>query len=122
MTLRRLDHVTVNCADLDASRAFYSQALGLTEGARPNFGFPGAWFYLEERPVVHLVAGATADGQAGGGAFDHVAFEAEGIDEVVERMRSLGLSPQRSEVPGGRLSQVFVHDPDGVKIELNFRS
>ena len=57
MALRSLDHVTVNCADLDRSRAFYSQALGLTDGKRPNFAFPGAWLYVGDRPVVHLVGG-----------------------------------------------------------------
>jgi catechol 2,3-dioxygenase-like lactoylglutathione lyase family enzyme len=122
MTLSRLDHVTVNCGDLDRSRDFYAKALGLREGDRPAFGFPGAWFYLEERPVVHLIGGGRGEPAPSTGAFDHVAFEARDFDAVLARLTRLGLAPDQMVVPGGRLRQIFVQDPDGVKIELNFRS
>lgn len=120
MNLKRLDHVTVNCADLASSRAFYGRALGMREGDRPAFDFPGAWFYLDDRPVVHLV-GAAAGPRGPTGAFDHLAFEALAIDEVRARFREEGLGFEESVVPGAQLRQLFVHDPDGVKIELNFR-
>ncbi|HEY5070623.1 MAG TPA: VOC family protein [Caulobacteraceae bacterium] len=121
MALSRLDHVTVNCVDLDRSRAFYSQALGLSEGHRPPFDFPGAWFYLGDRPVVHLVGAPPSDRSLAPGAFDHLAFEAGDFEGTLSRLRGLGLTPAEAAVPGARLRQIFVHDPDGVKIELNFR-
>jgi catechol 2,3-dioxygenase-like lactoylglutathione lyase family enzyme len=52
MPLSRLDHVTILCSDLERSRAFYAEALGLVDGDRPPFDFPGAWLWLEGRAVV----------------------------------------------------------------------
>ncbi len=80
MALQGLDHVSVNCADLAKSRAFYAEVLGFRDGARPPFPFPGAWLYLGGRPVVHLVGDAPSRPETGG--IDHVAFEAKDIDAV----------------------------------------
>jgi len=119
MALQRLDHFTVNCADLDRSRAFYSRVLELRDGERPPFPFPGAWLYAGERPVVHLVGDGS--GETATGAFDHVAFEAEDFAGTRSRFETLSIPFGENTVPGARLRQLFVHDPDGVKIELNFR-
>ena len=56
MTIDALDHFTVAVSDLEASRRFYVEALGLHEGERPPFEFPGAWLYSGAAPLVHLVA------------------------------------------------------------------
>jgi catechol 2,3-dioxygenase-like lactoylglutathione lyase family enzyme len=119
MALKGLDHVTVNCADLDRSRAFYAEALGMTDGERPPFPFPGAWLYLGGRPVVHLVGGTDAMGATG--SFDHVAFEAEDFDAVRDRLQARGVAFRENHFPAARIRQLFFADPDGVKIELNFR-
>ncbi len=47
-------HVNIRTNDLEASIAFYRDALGLRLGERPDFGFPGAWLYDEDKPAVHL--------------------------------------------------------------------
>ncbi len=121
MTLQALDHFTVMCADLERSRAFYSEALGLVDGARPDIPIPGAWMYLGARPVVHLMAGPADSEARATGAFDHLAFEASDFAAVRSKLQSLDLEFQESDLPDFRLRQIFVHDPDGVKIELNFR-
>lgn len=118
--LRCLDHVNIRCADLDRSRAFYTDTLGLTDGDRPKVPIPGAWLYLGGRPVVHLVDAAAMGGNATGltGPFDHVAFEAEDFESVRERLTARG--GQENIFPDFGLKQLFFPDPDGVKIELNF--
>jgi catechol 2,3-dioxygenase-like lactoylglutathione lyase family enzyme len=121
MTLRSLDHVTVQCADLARSRRFYTEALGMTDGWRPNFSFPGAWLYVGERPVVHLLGGREENGPISTGSFDHFALEAEDYEVMAARFESLGLTFDRADVPGAPVRQLFVLDPDGVKVELNFR-
>ncbi len=121
MALRSLDHVTVLCADLERTRDFYVDALGMTAGWRPNFGVPGAWLYVGERPVVHLVGGRDGDGPEPTGSFDHFALEAEDYDAMAARLENLGLDFERADVPGAPVRQLFVRDPDGVKVELNFR-
>ena len=120
MALNCLDHVTVNCADLARSRAFYADALGMVDGERPAFPFPGAWLYLGGRPVVHLVGGV-AVGAETTGRFDHVAFEAHDFDAVRARLAAQGVAFQENNFAAAKIRQLFFPDPDGVKIELNFR-
>jgi catechol 2,3-dioxygenase-like lactoylglutathione lyase family enzyme len=120
MSLTRLDHFTILCADLDRSRAFYSDALGMTDGDRPPFNFPGAWLYVGDRPVVHLVGGQNKDGIRTTGSVDHVAFAGEDLPAFRERLSSRKIKFEERGVPGRPLRQVFLHDPDGVQIEVNF--
>lgn len=118
MALDGLDHVTLLAGDLARSIAFYEGVLGLVSGQRPPFGFPGAWLYVGDRPVVHLVGGRA--GGTGTGAVDHIAFRAVGLSATKSRLAGLGVPFDERTVPGQGLVQLFVHDPDGVRIELNF--
>jgi catechol 2,3-dioxygenase-like lactoylglutathione lyase family enzyme len=119
MPLTQLDHFNVNPGDLEASRRFYVDVIGLAEGYRPPFHAPGAWLYLGGRPVVHLLV--APDGPAGPpGRLDHIAFLATDVADLVRRLRAHGhpYHVRRSERTG--LFQVFVRDPDGVQLELTF--
>jgi catechol 2,3-dioxygenase-like lactoylglutathione lyase family enzyme len=118
MPLARLDHVTILCSDLARSRAFYAEALGLIDGDRPPFDFPGAWLWLDGHPVVHLVGGRNP-GTKGTGSFDHVAFAASDIEATRARLDRAGIAYRETKVPGRPLHQIFVTDPDGVMVELN---
>ena len=119
MTVDALDHFTIVTADLGAARRFYVEMLGLTEGERPPFAVPGAWLYCGGAPVVHLVAGGEGNGGPTG-AVDHLALHASNLAATVARLRQFGVDYDLRTVPGLGLRQVFVRDPDGVKIELNF--
>ncbi|MBV9996994.1 MAG: VOC family protein [Caulobacteraceae bacterium] len=121
MALRGLDHITVRCADIARSRSFYAEALGLRDGERPGVSIPGAWLYLGDRPVVHLFAAVEDAGEAAGAGFDHFAFEADDLPNVRARLERLGVAFRESDIPDMRLHQLFLRDPDGVKIEINFR-
>jgi catechol 2,3-dioxygenase-like lactoylglutathione lyase family enzyme len=117
MGLSRLDHVTILCSDLARSRAFYAQALGLVDGDRPPFDFPGAWLWLDDRAVVHLVGGRN-QGITGTGSFDHVAFAATDLEGTRQRLADAGIAFRETAVPGRPLHQIFLNDPDGVMVEL----
>ena len=119
MAIDGLDHYTLVTGDLRRSVGFYEGVLGLERGERPPFGFPGAWLYCGGRPVVHLIGGRTRPA-AGTGAVDHVAFRASGLAATVARLKATNVAYEQRLVPGQGLRQVFVHDPDGVKVELNF--
>ncbi len=122
MALTSLDHITVHCADLARSRAFYVDVLGMTDGARPAFNSPGAWLYLGGKPVVHLVAGVNKGDVKGSASLDHIAFDATDLDGTRKRLSTMEIPFTEMGVPGGALYQVFLHDPDGIKVELNFRT
>lgn len=134
MAISKLAHYSIRTADLEASRRFYEAVLGLRPGYRPPFGFPGLWLYAGQDEadfgVVHLIgtgeAGALEDylgarsDSAGEGALDHVAFLASDWPALRDRCRAHGVIPVQRRVPALGLLQVFLRDPSGVTVELNF--
>lgn len=120
MPLKNLNHLLIRARDVEATRDFYRDVLGLTQGDRPPFRFKGYWMYIGDQAVVHLAERAPDTGPDTTGAIDHIAFEAEGLREMLGRLETLGLPARNRKVPGQGLHQVFVTDPDGVMIELNY--
>ena len=120
MAITALNHVNIVTGDLEATRRFYSDVIGLTDGDRPSFQFPGAWLYCGDEAVIHLV-GVDDQPDEGTGTIDHVAVEAKDIDDMIELLEGRGVPFHVRDVPGREIRQVFLHDPNGVKIELNFR-
>jgi catechol 2,3-dioxygenase-like lactoylglutathione lyase family enzyme len=145
MDIKRVDHYSIRTLDLEASRRFYTQVIGLREGPRPPFDFPGYWLYSGDPPadlhnsarnygLVHLmgfdkdnpgsldayVGSRKASADGGTGALDHVAFAATGREALLERCQRLNIGYQERAVPMLGLHQVFIRDPDGVTIELNY--
>jgi catechol 2,3-dioxygenase-like lactoylglutathione lyase family enzyme len=123
MPLTQLNHVTVRTDDLEGTRDFYDAALGLAPGPRPPLNFPGYWLYCGDTAVVHLVPRSGAIGAGAGadtGNFDHVAFTAQDFEGMRARFKALGIRFNEREVPGIKLRQLFVEDPNKVMIEINF--
>jgi catechol 2,3-dioxygenase-like lactoylglutathione lyase family enzyme len=114
-----LDHYNIFCKDLEATVRFYERYVGLRDGDRPPFPFPGAWLYAGEKAILHLVADSGRKDH-GGGAIDHVAINCSDIRGTIDQIKKDGLQFDVRKVPARPLQQVFVHDPDGVMIELNF--
>ena len=119
-----LDHFNIRTRNLAETVRFYEDVLGLEKGARPNFAFPGAWMYSEGKPVVHLVdISPTAEPQKpDSGVVHHVAFASRGFAGMKQRLKSKGLPFDVREVPGVAVWQIFVTDPNGVLIELNYET
>ena len=133
MAVQALEHVTIRCAQLQRTRDFYVELMGLTEGDRPNFPFRGHWLYLGGIAVVHLVEASDSAGawgrdivipkaEDGTGSFDHVAFRGDDFPAMRTRLQKAGVTFKERVVPGGALSQLFVPDPEGVLVEINFRN
>jgi catechol 2,3-dioxygenase-like lactoylglutathione lyase family enzyme len=134
----KLNHYSVRTADVEATRAFYVDVLGLVVGPRPAFPFPGVWLYAgdtasTDNAVVHVIGvdpvdasglqgylGGRDGATGGSGALDHVAFSATGLAAMRARLAELGLAPRERTVPGLGLHQLFVVDPNGIVVELNF--
>lgn len=114
-----LDHYNIFCKDLDATVRFYERYVGLTNGDRPPFPFPGAWMYAGEKAILHIVSETGREDQ-GSGAIDHIAINCSDIRGTLDQIKQDGLRFEVRKVPARPLQQVFVHDPDGVMIELNF--
>ena len=141
MTIEQLDHYSVRTSDVERSALFYEKALGKLGGARPPFNFPGAWLYrtnadgdLVGSAVVHIIGIDPNDTSGlkdylgdkptlstpGSGALDHIAFTASDIAEMYARLKRHGIGYRERKVPNMDLHQIFIEDPDGVTLELNY--
>ena len=133
MTLSHLEHFLIQAEDLAATRDWYVTVLGMRDGPHPDFGFPVHWLYIGERDVLHLTQGGAgvsanrlrylgqeSEATRGSGVIDHVAFRATGLAETLERLDRLGIAYQERQVDDQGLYQLFLFDPNGVKVELNF--
>jgi catechol 2,3-dioxygenase-like lactoylglutathione lyase family enzyme len=119
MTIDGMNHFTVLTDDLPATLEFYVGVLGLKEGWRPPLKFPGAWLYVGEQAVVHIIGGATLPpGRAG--VIDHMAFTARDLPAVTELLRARGIRYDLRRQAGSGQWQLFCHDPNGARVELDF--
>jgi catechol 2,3-dioxygenase-like lactoylglutathione lyase family enzyme len=114
-----LNHFTVIAEDYERTLAFYTRLVGLEQGPRPDLGFPGAWLYAGGRPVVHVYADRPVPAQRAG-VIDHIAFTARNLKEVRARFDGDGTPYELRQQRGAGTWQLFCHDPNGARIELDF--
>ena len=124
MSVGVLDHFNIRTRKLADTVRFYEDVLGLEKGPRPNFAFPGAWMYSEGKAVVHIVDISKTDEaqKPDSGVVHHVAFASQGFGGMKGRLQSKGMKFDSRQGPGGDLWQIFVDDPNGVMIELNYEA
>ena len=102
-------------------RDFYCDVVGLTDGFRPPFERFGFWLYIGDKDVVHLITPKEGDGRSPQkSSFDHVAFKAGDYEVVLKRLKSLNISFEEKPIPGMVAHQIFLRDPAGNRVELNF--
>lgn len=121
MKLAALDHVNVRTRNLDEMKAWYGHILGMREGKRPGFSFPGAWMYVDDRPVVHLVGvdrGLPA--HQSDLRLEHFALSATGLDEFLTKLKAERIDYKVAKVPDFPIIQVNIWDPDGNHIHIDF--
>ncbi len=113
------DHFTILTDDVARTVAFYEDLLGLVAGDRPPFAFPGAWLYAAGKPILHVIGDAPRD-TLRPGVIDHMAFRATGLDATLGRLQARGIHHEVRPLPGGGTIQLFFHDPNGARVELDF--
>ena len=145
MTVRRLDHYNILTPRLAETVAFYSDVLEMKSGPTPN-GDPkrAAWIYDDEgSPIVHIQA---VDPEApqlkfaevkkrlgdmigpldlarlqGSGSVEHVALKCEDYDRTLKRCRERRVEVRTNDIPARNFRQLFIKDPNGIVLELNFQ-
>ena len=125
--VKAIDHVTIVVNDLERSRAFYRDLLGMNETTRPDFGFPGYWFQsgttqihlIESQKGCSVPGGGLDPEQVNAGMTHHFAFEVDDAREAHRHLVDSGIriqgGPHRR--PDGCI-QVWFYDPDGHCVEV----
>lgn len=133
MQVQHLDHFTLRTSRLADTQAFYEQVIGLTPGPRPAFAFAGAWLYAQGQPLLHLAAfdpndaslarylGSRPTGE-GAGCVDHITFRCTGLPTFEQRLNRMGVAFDGRTVPELKQHQLFVVDPNGLRIECIFNA
>ena len=132
MPISHLEHILIGADDVDATTAWYVDVLGVRMGDHPDFGVPVNWLYLGGGDVIHI-AQAPMDGGAkpvntpsrediarGGRPIHHIAFRAGGLAETMAHLKSMDVEFIEQQAGGQNLYQLFMQDPNGITVELNF--
>jgi len=132
MRIETIHHVSLTVTDLDRSKKFYREILGLSEIERPAFPFPGAWFQVGANQQLHLILhpGATFRGAKGIDTRDgHVAVRVTSFRGALEYLRSKGYREDAADQDLMKMHtnpqaiagfpQIYILDPDRHLIELN---
>jgi catechol 2,3-dioxygenase-like lactoylglutathione lyase family enzyme len=114
-----MNHFTILAENLRETCDFYRDVLGLTEGYRPGMGFPGAWLYAGGQAVLHVVIRAPLP-LPRAGVLDHMAFSATDLAGIVRKLESRGVRYQLDRQAETGVWQLFFHDPNGARVELDF--
>lgn len=133
MPLSILQHFLIQCEDIERTKNWYVDVLGLKAGFTPDFKFPVCWLYIGDHDVLHITQGGKdvsqnrlkylgqqSDATRGSGVIDHIAFGATGLLDMIAHLERKGIEFKERQVARDGLYQLFLFDPNGIKIELNF--
>ena len=133
MPLNYMEHFLLQTEDIEATKDWYVKVLGFRVGPSPDFKFPVYWLYLGDRDVLHITTGGKnvsenrkkyvgqqSEATEGTGVVDHIAFRATGLRDMLAHLKKLKIDFNQRQVDDQGLYQLFLFDPNGVKIELNF--
>jgi len=128
MPAQSLNHYTIKARDLERTKEFYCNIVGLKVGERPPLPFPGYWLYCGDVPTVHLIGfraeePAIADDQsdpASTGRLDHIAFACDKLQAMRANLQANDIKFDERVLPRLNMTQLFYLDPDGIAVECNF--
>lgn len=112
-------NLEVPADQLDKVKQFYQQVFGWREGYRPVFSRPGYWLYEGELPILHLVQQRDAIPATANGALNHLAFRTTQLATFRNTLDSLNIAYRQVTLADAGISQLFFHDPTGLKLEVN---
>ena len=124
MPAQSLNHFTIVTHDLEATKEFYTDIVGLEVGDRPPLAFDGYWLYCGGVPTVHLIFNRKGDKPMDAapptGRLDHIAFASTGLKDMRAKLDAHKVKYEERVLPRMNMTQLFYLDPDGIAVECNF--
>lgn len=120
MPVMGLDHVNIRTTDVKRSAQFYVDVFDFEfRTGAPVMGQQPSWLYDKSgNAIIHfrvLEADSTSTGP-----IDHVALSCKGKAEILDRLKAHDIKYAIAENLTPGVTQVFLKDPHGVALELNF--
>lgn len=128
MHVNRIDHINIRTPALLETVAFYEAVLGLRRGpvAAPVDQDHNAWLFdTAGKPLIHINMpdpGEAPRDPKNRSRLHHVAFECTGVEDMAEKLSRLGIAFEHRDISSHGFVQFVVHDPNGICVELNFRT
>lgn len=126
MTILGLNHINLRAHRLllDSLKDFYCEVLGFRQGFRPDFPGFGYWLYAQETALIHLYEAKPNEERMlhNDSYLDHFAFTCSKLAKVEQSLQAHGIAYRKVLVPSTEQVQLFIQDPAGNKVELNFAS
>ncbi len=132
MEIESLHHIGIPVSDIERSKRFYAETLGLREMIRPPFDFPGAWFHLGTWQALHLIVHSHSTFRTGKGVDSrdiHYAIRVKSYQGALEHLRAKGFREDAAETDLMKMRanpratagfpQIYIQDPDRNVIEIN---
>jgi len=132
MPVTDLNHYLLRANDIEATKDFYVKVLGFEVMPRPEFPFPGYWLGIGGKIQVHVALHGVEQADLyyigsprnaatdHAGVIDHIAFVADDPRAMAMHLKKIGVPFRPRYLPESQLYQLFVKDPNGLMIELNF--
>jgi catechol 2,3-dioxygenase-like lactoylglutathione lyase family enzyme len=136
MAISHLEHFLIVAQDYEETVNWYIDNLGFSKGPHPDFGadVEVTWLYLGDRDIIHIVPPRLDDAPLarpdpnatpkeiaqGGRPVHHIAFRAADRKEMTARLKERGITYLEQQASKQDLYQVFIRDPNGITVELNF--
>jgi catechol 2,3-dioxygenase-like lactoylglutathione lyase family enzyme len=135
MPLSYMEHFLIQSVDIEATKDWYVDVLGMKVGPAPDFKFPVYWLYIGDKDVLHVTQGGAnvsenrkryvgqeSQATTGAGVIDHIGFRTTDLEGTIAHLKAMGIEFKERQVNDQGLYQLFLFDPNGVKIELNFHN
>ncbi len=119
MEIKLLEHMNLRTADIHRLEEWYSKVLGLKRGYRPPFETTGCWLYAGNIPMVHILE-VKDQKICDDPTMEHFALRVSGLKGFIKTLKEMNISYRTARVPELRVFQIYITDPDGNNMHLDF--
>jgi catechol 2,3-dioxygenase-like lactoylglutathione lyase family enzyme len=118
LIVERTDFITVPVTEMERSKQFYGETLGL-----PPVSEPGGWpeFQLGVNVSLYLMDPTSIGRQFEGPHTAHIALRVADVDETRRELEAKGVTFEGETFDSGVCHMAFFKDPDGNQLMLHRR-